>query len=70
MFADAGYPVSAEQEMSDALVDELAVSGDPTAIRSRLEAIRGRGIDELLISHVPVADEAEELAALSAILAE
>lgn len=70
MFADAGFPVSAEQEMSDALVDELAVSGDPTAIRSRLEAIRGRGIDELLISHVPVADEAEELAALSAILAE
>lgn len=70
MFADAGFPVSAEQEMSDALVDELAVSGDPAAIRSRLEAIRGRGIDELLISHVPVADEAEELAALSAILAE
>ncbi len=70
MFADAGFPVTAEQEMSDALVDELAVSGDAAEIRARLHAIRARGIDELLISHVPVADEAEELAALSAIPAE
>lgn len=70
MFADAGFPVTDEAEMSDALVDELAVSGDPAEIRARLETIRDRGIDELLISHVPVADEAEELAALSAILSE
>lgn len=70
MFADAGYPVTDRQEMSDALVDDLAVSGDPAEIRARLEAIRARGIDELLISLVVVADEAEELAALSAILAE
>ncbi len=70
MFADAGFPVTAAQEMSDALVDELAVSGDPAEIRARLDAIRARGIDELLISPVTVADEAEELAALSAILAE
>ena len=69
MFADAGFPVTAEQEMSDALVDELAVSGDAAEVRDRLEAIRARGVDELLISHVVVADEAEELAALSAILA-
>ena len=55
--------------MSDALVDELAVSGDASEVRARLEAIRARGIDELLISHVVVADEAEELAALSEILA-
>ena len=68
MFADAGFPVTAEQEMSDALVDELAVSGDAAEVRARLEAIRARGVDELLISHVVVADEAEELAALSAIL--
>lgn len=69
MFADAGFPVTAEQEMSDALVDELAVSGDASEVRSRLEAIRARGIDELLISHVAVADETEELAELSSILA-
>lgn len=69
MFADAGFPVTAEQEMSDALVDELAVSGDAATIRARLEAIQARGIDELLISPVIVADEAAELAELSGILA-
>ncbi|MFT4041355.1 MAG: LLM class flavin-dependent oxidoreductase, partial [Thermomicrobiales bacterium] len=69
MFADAGFPVTESQEMSDALVDELAVSGDAAEIRARLKAIRARGIDELLISHVVVRDEAEELAELSGLLA-
>ena len=69
MFAAAGYPVTAEEEMTDELVEALAVSGGPEEIRARLEAIRARGIDELMVSHVAVADEAAELAALSEILA-
>src|SRR3954466_9853500 len=68
MFAEAGYPVTAAGEMSDELVEVLAVSGSPEDIRDRLEAIRARGIDELLISHVVVTDEASELATLSEIL--
>jgi F420-dependent oxidoreductase-like protein len=69
MFAAAGYPVTAEGEMTDELVETLAVSGGPQEIRDRLEAIRARGIDELLVSHVVVADEEAELAVLSEILA-
>ena len=69
MFADAGYPVTPEQTMTDDLVEILAVSGTPDEIRHRLAAIRAQGIDELLISHVIVADPASELEALSAILA-
>ena len=69
MFAEAGYPVTAGGEMTDELVETLAVSGDPEEIRARLEAIRARGIDELMVSHVVVADEAAELAVLSQILA-
>ncbi len=69
MFAEAGYPVTAGGEMTDELVETLAVSGGPEEIRDRLEAIRARGIDELMISHVVVADEEAELAALSEILA-
>jgi F420-dependent oxidoreductase-like protein len=68
MFAAAGYPVTATGEMTDELVEALAVSGSPGEIRDRLEMIRSLGIDELLISHVVVADEAAELAALSDIL--
>lgn len=69
MFAAAGYPVTAEAEMSDDLVDVLTVSGNPDEVRARLEEIRSRGIDELMISHVAVADEAEELTALSEVMA-
>ena len=69
MFAAAGYPVTAEEEMTDELVEALAVSGGPEEIRARLGAIRARGIDELMVSHVAVADEEAELAALSEILA-
>ena len=69
MFAAAGYPVTAEEEMTDELVEALAVSGGPEEVRARLEAIRARGIDELMVSHVAVADEGGELAALSEVLA-
>jgi F420-dependent oxidoreductase-like protein len=69
MFAAAGYPVTDKGEMTDALVDVLAVSGDPQEIRTRLETIQSRGIDELMISLVVVSDEATELAALSEIIA-
>jgi F420-dependent oxidoreductase-like protein len=70
MFAAAGFPVTAAGEMTDALVDTLAVSGDAATIIARLEAIRAQGIDELLITHVIVEDEASELAALSEIIAD
>jgi F420-dependent oxidoreductase-like protein len=69
MFAEAGYPITAAGEMTDELVESLAVSGGPEEIRDRLEAIRAHGIDELMISHVVVAEEEAELAALSEILA-
>jgi len=69
MFADAGFPVNDAGEMSDGLVETLAVVGDESEIRSRLAAIRARGIDELLISPVIVEDEATELEALSGVLA-
>jgi alkanesulfonate monooxygenase SsuD/methylene tetrahydromethanopterin reductase-like flavin-dependent oxidoreductase (luciferase family) len=69
MFAEAGYPVTAGGEMTDELVETLAVSGDPEEIRARLEEIQARGIDELMVHHVVVADEETELAVLSEILA-
>jgi F420-dependent oxidoreductase-like protein len=69
MFAESGYPVTANSEMTDELVETLAVTGGVDEIRARLEAIRSAGIDELLISQVVVADGDSELAALSEVLA-
>lgn len=69
MFAAAGFPVSAAGEMTDELVDVLAVSGSPDEIRDRLDSILELGIDELMISQVVVTDGDAELAILSEILA-
>ncbi|MCA9833358.1 MAG: LLM class flavin-dependent oxidoreductase [Thermomicrobiales bacterium] len=69
MFSDAGFPVTSRGEMTDELVDELAVSGSEAEIRERLLKLHDLGIDELLISQVIVHDAAEELEQLSAILA-
>jgi F420-dependent oxidoreductase-like protein len=69
MFAASGFPVTADQQMTDALVDELLISGSDDAIRTRLEAIHAEGIAETYISPVIVADRDREIAAISAILA-
>lgn len=70
MFSDAGYPVTSAGEMTDELVDVLAVSGTAEEIRERLLELHDLGIDELLISPVAVYDGEEELEQLSAILAD
>ena len=69
MFADAGFPVNSNEEMTDDLVDELAVSGSPVEISQRLSDLHAKGIDEFIISQVVVHDAVSELKALSAIIA-
>lgn len=69
MFAAAGVPVGADNRTSPEAIDVLTVSGSPDEIRTRLEAIIAQGIGELLISHVPVDDEAAERRELARILA-
>lgn len=53
----------------DPLPDALVVSGDAAAIRGRLAAIRGAGVDEFLVTHIPIDDAAAEEAALAGVLA-
>ncbi|GAC1368247.1 MAG: TIGR03564 family F420-dependent LLM class oxidoreductase [Ktedonobacteraceae bacterium] len=60
MFADAGYPLVADGVMSDALFDNLVVSGDEATIIKRLTALLAAGLDELLITSVSVVDAQEE----------
>lgn len=69
MFEAAGYPVDEAGRMPDGLVETLAVVGDAAEVRSRLDAIRARGIDEVMISHVIVEDETSELEGISGVLA-
>lgn len=68
MFADAGFPVGSDGAMPDALLDTLVVAGTPETVRARLEAIQSAGVDELIVSHIPVAEGDAEEAALSGVL--
>jgi F420-dependent oxidoreductase-like protein len=60
MWAAAGYPVQAAGEASDALVDNLVVMGDEATVATRLRELIAAGLDELLLTGLPVADPAGE----------
>jgi F420-dependent oxidoreductase-like protein len=60
MFADAGFPVSADGTMSDALIDSLVVSGDEASVAARLVDLLAKGLHELLVMPVPVANAESE----------
>ncbi len=68
MFAEAGYPVSADGVMSDALFDNLVVSGDEATIVRRLTDLLAAGLDELLITPVSVVNAQEEQAQLAKLI--
>lgn len=59
MWAAAGYPVQPDAGVSDALIDNLVVSGDEQAVASRLDGYLNSGLDELLLTSVYPADAAE-----------
>lgn len=60
MFADAGFPVSADGIMSDELFDNLVISGDKATVASRLTQLLDAGLDELLVMPVLVAPSENE----------
>jgi len=69
MYADAGFPIGADNVLPDALLDELVVAGDANTVRARLEEIQAAGVDELLVLLVPIHDAEAEEATLAALLA-
>jgi F420-dependent oxidoreductase-like protein len=68
MFADAGFPVSSDGTLSDALLDSLVVSGDEATVMARLTDLLAQGLDELLVMPISVADIAGEQARLATLI--
>ena len=68
MFADAGFPVSSDGKMSDALIDSLVVSGDEATIMARLTDLLAQGLDELLVMPIGIADAEGELTQLARLI--
>jgi len=61
MFADAGFPLTAGQTaVSDALVDSLIVSGNEATVAARFTELLAEGLDELMVSLVPIKDATDE----------
>jgi alkanesulfonate monooxygenase SsuD/methylene tetrahydromethanopterin reductase-like flavin-dependent oxidoreductase (luciferase family) len=56
MFAESGYPLGADNAFSPELLDHLLVAGDDDAVAERLTALLDSGLDELLVTPVPVSD--------------
>lgn len=57
MFAASGYPVEAGI-VSDALAEQLVVQGNEDAVAQQLNALLDSGLDELLLTLVPIGDAA------------
>jgi F420-dependent oxidoreductase-like protein len=64
MFADAGYPPTSEGHLSDGLLGALVISGDEATIVARLRDLLRSGLNELMLSLLPVANESQEAAQL------
>jgi F420-dependent oxidoreductase-like protein len=69
MFAEAGHPVAADGTGLSELADALVVSGDERAVQERLQTLLSSGLDELLITMLPVQDEVNERRSLMKVIA-
>lgn len=61
MFSDAGYPLTANQLLSDALVDNVIISGNEDIVAARFTELLTAGLDEPMINPVPIKDAIDEM---------
>jgi alkanesulfonate monooxygenase SsuD/methylene tetrahydromethanopterin reductase-like flavin-dependent oxidoreductase (luciferase family) len=64
MFDDAGFPLTANQSLSDALVDNLVIAGNEATVAAWFTELLAAGLDELMVSLVPIKDTVDELTRL------
>lgn len=62
MFAQAGFAgvEDGDEEKLDAVARTVVVSGDEATVRNQVEELLGSGLDELMLTLVPIADRARE----------
>ena len=53
MFSNAGFSLTSDQAIPDALVDSLIISGNESTVAARLNELLAAGLDELMVSLVP-----------------
>ena len=60
MFSNAGFQLTSDQTIPDALVDNLVISEDEATVSSRFTDLLAAGLDELMVSLVPTTGTVEE----------
>ena len=60
MFADAGFPQISDKKVTDDLVNNMIISGNEDTLATSFIKLLATGLDELIISLVPVVDEVQE----------
>jgi F420-dependent oxidoreductase-like protein len=53
MFSDAGFPLTSDQMVPDALVDSLVIAGNEATVAARFTELLTAGLDELMVALVP-----------------
>jgi len=70
MFADAGHPLDAQGRITDGLLDALLLHGTPEEIARGLRQRLAGGLDEVMVSLLPLANRTLEEDALLELLGE
>jgi len=60
MFSNAGFQLTSDQAIPDALVDNLVISGNEATVSARFTDLLAAGLDELMVSLVPTTSTVEE----------
>jgi F420-dependent oxidoreductase-like protein len=60
MFADAGFPLTSDKKVTDEFVNNMIISGNEDTVATSLTKLLDAGLDELMVSLVPVVDEKYE----------
>jgi alkanesulfonate monooxygenase SsuD/methylene tetrahydromethanopterin reductase-like flavin-dependent oxidoreductase (luciferase family) len=60
MFADAGFSLTSDKKVTDEFVNNMIISGNQDKVATSLTKLLDAGLDELMVSLVPVVDEKYE----------
>jgi F420-dependent oxidoreductase-like protein len=61
MFSSAGFRLTTGQTVPDSLVDNLVIFGNEDSVAARFSELLATGLDELMVSLVPIKDNVNEM---------
>jgi alkanesulfonate monooxygenase SsuD/methylene tetrahydromethanopterin reductase-like flavin-dependent oxidoreductase (luciferase family) len=60
MFRNAGFPITLGSAMPDTLIDNLVISGNEDTVIAKFSELLASGLDELMVTLLPIKDAGDE----------